>query len=123
MYGVARNCLANRHRSARRVRTARPAGRRRRANDRQPCRATLDDPALDDALAQLGDPDREVIGLWAWEQLTPAEIAVVLGMHPERDVDPTAPGQATSRGEIVGETKEGDRRRTYLHEHGEEGGR
>ncbi len=78
MYGVARNCLANRHRStARSERLALRVADAERTSQQQS--AELDDPALDDALAQLGELDREVIRLWAWEQLTPAEIAVVLG--------------------------------------------
>ncbi|HWT23737.1 MAG TPA: sigma-70 family RNA polymerase sigma factor, partial [Solirubrobacteraceae bacterium] len=31
---------------------------------------------------RLGDKDREVLRLWAWEQLAPREIAVVLGITP-----------------------------------------
>ncbi|MDN5764427.1 MAG: sigma-70 family RNA polymerase sigma factor [Humibacillus sp.] len=33
---------------------------------------------VDAALAQLSEPDVEILRLWAWEQLEPAEIAVVL---------------------------------------------
>jgi RNA polymerase sigma-70 factor (ECF subfamily) len=40
------------------------------------------DPRLDEALAALPDDDRAIVTLAAWEQLTPAEIAVALGMHP-----------------------------------------
>ena len=35
-------------------------------------------PHLHDALAGLRPDDAELLRLWAWEQLTPAEIAVVL---------------------------------------------
>ncbi|MEO9323008.1 sigma-70 family RNA polymerase sigma factor [Nocardioides sp. C4-1] len=78
-YGVARRCLANHERGQRRQR--RVAGRV----------ATLDPPAetvpaadddagaaVRDALATLPERDAELLRLWAWEQLTPAEIAVVL---------------------------------------------
>jgi RNA polymerase sigma-70 factor (ECF subfamily) len=41
-----------------------------------------EDPELAQALAELPAPDREVLRLWAWEQLAPREIAVVLGITP-----------------------------------------
>ena len=78
VYGVARNCLHNADRSARRQQ--RLAARI----------ATVDPPAEvvpapvepdDDiavAIAALRPDDAELLRLWAWEQLTPAEIAVVL---------------------------------------------
>lgn len=77
-YGVARNCLHNAERSARRQQ--RLAARI----------ATVDPPAevvsqpaepddhLAAALAALRPDDAELLRLWAWEQLTPAEIATVL---------------------------------------------
>jgi RNA polymerase sigma-70 factor, ECF subfamily len=79
-YGVARNCLANRDRGARRQQ--RLAARI----------ATLDPPpsstpgpeatdgVVAEALAALRPDDAELLRLWAWERLTPAEIAVVLGI-------------------------------------------
>lgn len=79
-YGVARNCLANAQRGSRRQQ--RLAARI----------ATVDPPAtamagpgptddvLHDALAALRPDDAELLRLWAWEQLAPAEIAVVLGI-------------------------------------------
>jgi RNA polymerase sigma-70 factor, ECF subfamily len=79
-YGVARNCLHNAERAARR-------------RDRLAARiATVDPPAAvapepdepdDDlaaALAGLRPDDAELLRLWAWEQLAPAEIATVLGI-------------------------------------------
>ena len=36
------------------------------------------------ALARLGEQDREILTLTAWEGLTPSEIAAVLGMSPNR---------------------------------------
>lgn len=77
VYAVARNCLHNAERSARRqervaVRLAaqptapEPAG----------------DPALQEALAALRPEEAELLRLWAWERLKPAEIAVVLGITP-----------------------------------------
>jgi RNA polymerase sigma-70 factor (ECF subfamily) len=86
-YGVARNCLANAQRSARRQ--GRLAARV----------ATVDPPAetspgpgdgeghqgddrLHEVLARLSDTEAELVRLWAWEQLTPAEIASVLDLTP-----------------------------------------
>lgn len=73
--GVARGCLANRLRGDR---------RQRQLVDRlalvPPPVEDGDDPALEEALEHLGDKDREVLRLWAWEQLAPREIAVVLGI-------------------------------------------
>ena len=79
-YGVARNCLHNAQRAARR-------------QERLAARiATVDPPAeaapaevepdadLTVALLALRPDDAELLRLWAWEQLTPAEIAIVLGV-------------------------------------------
>jgi RNA polymerase sigma-70 factor (ECF subfamily) len=77
-YGVARHCLANAQRSARRQQ--RVAGRIAVVDppaDRTPAAGTRDD-ALHDALARLAPDDAELLRLWAWERLTPAEIATVL---------------------------------------------
>ncbi len=41
-----------------------------------------DDPALEAALSELSDEDQELLRLWAWEQLEPREIAVVLATTP-----------------------------------------
>ncbi|MFI1993619.1 RNA polymerase sigma factor [Actinoplanes sp. NPDC020271] len=79
-YGVARNCLANADR-----------GRRRQA--RLAARiATLDPPPevapdptatgtdLTAVLAAMRPEDAELLRLWAWEDLTPPQIALVLGV-------------------------------------------
>jgi len=77
-YGVARNCLANAQRSVRRQ--ERVAAKLavvdspREAGDPVGSR----DDALHEALERLRDSDAELLRLWAWEQLTPAEIATVL---------------------------------------------
>jgi len=74
-YGVAHLCLANARRSQR---------RRLELVDklqREPSApAPDDDPDLAEALAQLSETDRELIQLWAWEQLQPVEIGAVLGL-------------------------------------------
>ncbi len=80
-YAVARRCLANAERSARRQR--RVAGKV--ATLDPPREATLvedDDPELHAALGRLRDADVELLRLWAWEQLAPAEIAQVLDVTP-----------------------------------------
>jgi RNA polymerase sigma-70 factor (ECF subfamily) len=83
-YGVARNCLANATRGVRR-------------QERLAARiATVDPPAvaspgpgqddggpdLVEALGALREEDAELLRLWAWERLTPAEIAAVLDITP-----------------------------------------
>lgn len=82
LYGVARRVLANHRRSH---------GRFGRLVERLTLHApTVDpgmapvgpDPDLADALARLSAGDAEVLRLWAWEALAPAEIATVLGITP-----------------------------------------
>ena len=78
---VARRCLANADRSARRQRglfarivrldPPRPA---------EPQEPELPDAELHEALAQLPELDRELVRLWAWEDLAPREIAAVTGL-------------------------------------------
>jgi RNA polymerase sigma-70 factor, ECF subfamily len=79
-YAVAANVLSNLRR-----------GRKRQQNlvDRivrlDPPAATVDapelpDPAVHRALASLRSGEQELLRLWAWEGLTPAEIATVLGL-------------------------------------------
>jgi RNA polymerase sigma-70 factor (ECF subfamily) len=79
-YGVARNCLANLARSARRqqnlverlVLFAPPTEVAEAAE--------LPDPRVHQALVKLRDQDRELLRLSAWEDLMPHEIAIVLGI-------------------------------------------
>jgi RNA polymerase sigma-70 factor (ECF subfamily) len=40
------------------------------------------DPDLETALDELSDSERELVHLWAWEQLEPREIAVVIDATP-----------------------------------------
>ncbi|MFN2539576.1 MAG: RNA polymerase sigma factor [Mycobacteriales bacterium] len=76
-YGVARGCLANASRAERR------RFRLLRRLALEPAApAPPEDPALAEALAALPVADQEVLRLWAWEQLAPREIAVVLGITP-----------------------------------------
>jgi RNA polymerase sigma-70 factor (ECF subfamily) len=76
-YGVARGCLANAHRSRR---------RQQRLTDKLATVRAADVPESDhdlhEALARLSEADRELVRLWAWEELQPHEIATVLGVTP-----------------------------------------
>lgn len=76
-YGVARGCLRNSKRS-----TERRWKLILRLVGEPDAPAPGDDPALGEAFAALADGDREVLRLWAWEQLPAREIAVVLGITP-----------------------------------------
>ncbi len=76
-YAVARRCLSNAARG--RARQVRVAGRL--AAQPPPEVAAGDaDAELHEALARLRPDDAELLRLWAWEQLTAAEIATVLDL-------------------------------------------
>ena len=84
LLGVARNAVANRHRSERRATAlhARIAGSERAPVTNPPGPGDLldsGDPVVR-ALAQLPDRDRELLMLVAWEGLEPAQLARVLGV-------------------------------------------
>ena len=79
-YGVARNCLANAERGERRRRRLAARVARLDPPAATTAAAAPDDDALTEALAALRADDAELLRLWAWEQLSPAEIAVVLGI-------------------------------------------
>lgn len=75
-YGVARGCLANARRAE---------GRRLRLVEKLTHSASTKPPVADhaelhDALRTLGELDREVVLLWAWEGLAPRAIAEVTGL-------------------------------------------
>jgi RNA polymerase sigma-70 factor (ECF subfamily) len=75
-YGVARGCLANSRRGVvRQERLVRRLAQERPADDGDPL-----DGGLAAALEALPEADRELLRLWAWEQLPPRELAVVLGI-------------------------------------------
>lgn len=80
VYAVARRCLANAERGARRQR--RVAGRIAVVDPPVEHQLGPDDAPLVDAvteaLAALPAKDAELLRLWAWEELSPAEIGVVL---------------------------------------------
>jgi RNA polymerase sigma-70 factor (ECF subfamily) len=79
LYGVARRTLANQRRGERRRERL---GERLRA-DLPPVLVDPPEPPGPDALAaleRLGPEDREVLRLSAWEELSPSEVAAVLGI-------------------------------------------
>jgi RNA polymerase sigma-70 factor (ECF subfamily) len=85
VYGVARNCLANIQRGDRRqVRLAAritvvdPPEQTTRDSDE----SDEPDERVTAALAAMRPEDADLLRLWAWEQLGPAEIAAVLGITP-----------------------------------------
>lgn len=79
-YGVARNCLANAERGARRQ--VRVAGRIAALDPPREAPELIGDEWLAEAMAGLSADDAELLRLWAWERLTPAEIATVLEVTP-----------------------------------------
>ncbi|MGW5641007.1 RNA polymerase sigma factor [Streptomyces sp. NPDC003832] len=80
-YGVARGCLANARRADRR-RLRLVERLTRAASLTQPAARTNDHGELHEALGTLGEADREVVLLWAWEELPPRAIAEVTGLSP-----------------------------------------
>jgi len=77
-YGVARNCLANAQRGERRrLRLAAKITVVAPPERATPSPSARDDELLE-AMAALRPEDAELLRLWAWEQLAPAEIATVL---------------------------------------------
>lgn len=77
-YGVARRHVSNHRRAGRRhLRLV-----QRAEGEPRPVRDADHplDAELHTALSGLGDSDRELLHLWAWEQLEPAEIGIALGL-------------------------------------------
>lgn len=81
-YGVARNCLANALRSGRRQ--ERVAAKVAAVDPPREVAPGPDEDVSDlgEALAALPETDAELLRLWAWEQLSPAEIAETLEITP-----------------------------------------
>jgi RNA polymerase sigma-70 factor (ECF subfamily) len=81
LYGTARHVLANQDRGARR--RDRLTGLLRDELRRQlPAHRTQERSAFLEALAGLGDADRELLMLIGWEELTPTQAARALGISP-----------------------------------------
>jgi RNA polymerase sigma-70 factor (ECF subfamily) len=83
LFGVGRRVLANHRRSQSRFGRLleRLTLMAPRIDPGQPDIAGSD-PDLDRAMARLPASDAEVLRMWAWEELAPAEIAVTLGITP-----------------------------------------
>ena len=75
LFGVARNVLNNQRRSGRRAARFLAGYRPTASADAAP---GASDPRVAQALGALAEPDREILRLVAWEELTVAEAAVVL---------------------------------------------
>ena len=83
LYGTARRVLANHRRSSGRLgRLLERLAFIERGVDPGNPGASGADPALAAALGSLSAADAEVLRLWAWEELAPREIALVLGVTP-----------------------------------------
>lgn len=82
-YGVARRMLSNYRRGdQRRLRLVERLSFEPQSAGVDPQDANIGDSDLEAALDQLSDSERELIHLWAWEQLEPREIAVVIDATP-----------------------------------------
>jgi RNA polymerase sigma-70 factor, ECF subfamily len=77
LYGVARNVVLRHHETTRRQTRAREAAERERPAP--VCSDAAGDPAVWKAWNRLRPADREVLALIAWEELSVAEAARVLG--------------------------------------------
>ena len=79
LYGVTRGVLLNQRRGA--MRRAR-LHERMRSVPTAPIPRPTDLPLVLEAVAHLSEVDREILRLVAWEDLSHAEIATVLGISP-----------------------------------------
>jgi RNA polymerase sigma factor (sigma-70 family) len=80
LYGVARNILANQQRSERRRQRLGERLRQELPVVLEGVGAPAQTGAVSAALARLGPDDQEILRLAGWEELSPGEIAVVLGI-------------------------------------------
>jgi RNA polymerase sigma-70 factor (ECF subfamily) len=81
LFGTARNVLANQARGTRR--RDRLTERLREDLQREfPAHRALAPNPVVEALAELGEGDRELLTLIGWEELTPSEAAQALGISP-----------------------------------------
>lgn len=80
-FGIARNLVSNRRRALRRQQRLIDRLKSEPRQDHVPDHSESGpDPELQAALEQLDEDDRELLRLWAWEQLEPRELALVLGL-------------------------------------------
>jgi RNA polymerase sigma-70 factor (ECF subfamily) len=82
-YAVARRMLSNHRRGdQRRLRLVERLRAEPQHVGADPQAVDAGDPDLETALDELSDSERELVHLWAWEQLEPREIAVVIDATP-----------------------------------------
>jgi RNA polymerase sigma-70 factor (ECF subfamily) len=81
LYGTARHVLANQERGTRR-RDRLTERLRDELRQQLPVQPAQEGSAFIEALARLGEADRELLMLIGWEELTPAEAAQTLGISP-----------------------------------------
>jgi RNA polymerase sigma factor (sigma-70 family) len=81
LYGTARNVLANQKRGARR-RDALTQRLREELHRQLPAHRPEERGTFLEALAGLGEADRELLTLIGWEELTPTQAARALGITP-----------------------------------------
>lgn len=81
LYGTARFVLANQRRGERR-RNRLTEQLRVELRRQLPAGAAADSTGIVEALNALEEPDRELLMLVGWEELTPAQAAQVLGVTP-----------------------------------------
>ncbi len=83
LYGTARRVLANHRRARGRFgRLLERVALFSHDTDAAIALPPSTDPDLADALAALPATDAEILRLWAWEELAPSEMAVVLAITP-----------------------------------------
>ena len=80
LYGVARHALANQQRSERRRERLADRLRRELPAAVQSAPPAPETEAIRAALGRLGSEDQEILRLAGWEEITPGEIATVLGI-------------------------------------------
>ena len=95
-YAVARRCVANAHRSARRQLSL--IERIGRLDPPRPAPEVDEHPELLAALDALPAADREVVMLWAWEELAPAGDRDRHRADRQRGEHPAAPGEEATGG-------------------------
>jgi RNA polymerase sigma-70 factor (ECF subfamily) len=81
LFGTARHVLSNQSRGARR-RDRLTERLREELREQLPAHRTQEGSAFLEALAGLGEADRELLMLIGWEELTPTEAARALGISP-----------------------------------------
>lgn len=121
LFGVARHVLLNHHRSERR---GLRLGERLRTllvdvPIEDPASAVGESAMVHAAMARLGDEDREILRLTAWEGLEPTEIATALSIPPATVRTRLHRARARLRHELELEGWDGERKAPAGHERGD----